>query len=312
MRSVVISDKEIHVSNAPDPVCGSEDLLVAVKSAGLNAADILQKNGLYPAPEGIPQDIPGLEFAGEVIEIGSKASGFDVGDKVMGIVGGAAQAELCTIHYSNALRVPDNLDILSAGGFCETYLTAFDALVRQANLRSGERLLINGAAGGVGLSAIALASAMSVQVTASARHIEHHDSLRELGAKAVLPEHVEDNGPYDVVLELVGAPNMPSNLAHLAPEGRICVIGIGAGAKCEIDFRVLLYKRAKIFGSALRNRSTGAKAMLTTEAKATLLPLSESGKLPVIKAGVFDFESADDAYKKFTSPGKLGKIILAF
>lgn len=312
MRSVVIADKDIHVDNVADPICGSEDLLVAVKSAGLNAADILQKNGLYPAPAGIPQNIPGLEFAGEVIEMGSKTSGFEVGDLVMGIVGGAAQGELCTIHYSNALRVPKNLDIISAGGFCETYFTAFDALLRQANLRPGERLLINGAAGGVGLSAIALARAMSVQVVASARHPEHHDTLRELGALPVLPEHVEGNGPYDVVLELVGAINMPNNLAQLAPEGRISVIGVGAGAKSEIDFRVLLSKRAKIFGSTLRARTTGAKAILTAEARATLIPLHESGKLPVTKAGVFDFESAKEAYQSFATPGKIGKIILAF
>ncbi|MDA8081559.1 MAG: zinc-binding dehydrogenase [Actinomycetota bacterium] len=310
MRSVVIVDNEVTVGEVPDPICGSEELLVEVRSAGLNAADILQKNGFYPAPPGIPQDIPGLEFAGVVREVGRQTSGFRAGAAVMGVIGGAAQAELCKIHYSNAVLIPDSLDMTSAGGFCETYFTAYDALFRQAGLHLSERLLINGASGGVGLSAIALARATNAKVTASARHIEHHETLRQLGATPILPTDLADNGPYDVILELVGAINLHDDLAALAMEGRLSVIGVGAGAKSEIDLRILMAKRARIFGSTLRSRQTFEKAVLANEIKTHVLPLCELGKTPVTVAATFDFANVKKAYEMFTKPGKLGKIIL--
>ena len=310
MRAVVIVDKDVRVDEVPDPICGSEELLVEVRSAGLNAADLLQKNGYYPAPQGIPQEIPGLEFAGIVREVGRQASGFKAGDAVMGVVGGAAQAELCKIHYSNAVPIPFGLDMTSAGGFCETYFTAYDALIRQAGLQLSERLLINGASGGVGLSAIALGTAINAKVIASARHAEHHETLRQLGAQPILPTDLADNGPYDVILELVGAVNLQDDLAALALEGRLSVIGVGAGAKSEIDLRVLMAKRARIFGSTLRARRTFAKAVLAEEIKAHLLPLCELGKTPVTIAATFDLANVKQAYEMFAKPGKLGKIIL--
>ena len=310
MRAVVIVDKEVTIANVPDPRCGSEELLVEVRAAGLNAADVLQKRGFYPAPPGIPQDIPGLEFSGIVIEAGSQTTGFKTGDAVMGVIGGAAQAELCKIHFTNAVRIPSSLDMTSAGGFCETYFTAYDALIKQADLQLSERLLINGAAGGVGLSAIALASALNAQVFASARHLEHHSVLRGLGAEPILPSDVGTNGPFDVILELVGAPNLENDLSVLATGGRISVIGVGAGAKSEIDLRILMAKRGRISGSTLRARSTTAKAGLTEEIKSHVLPLVDKGLAPVTVAGTFTFTQVKDAYDAFAQPGKLGKIIL--
>ena len=312
MRAVTIVDKQVQVGEAPDPICGSEELLVEVKAAGLNAADVLQKNGLYPAPPGIPQYIPGLELAGIIKEMGDQVSGFNIGDSVMGVVGGAAQAELCKIHYTNAIPVPKEMDLISAGGFCETYFTAYDALVRQANLQWSDKLLINGAAGGVGLSAIALGLAMNAQVIASARHLEHHDILRQLGAVPIVPSDSERYGPYNVILELVGAPNMQANLANLATEGRISVIGISSGAKSEIDLRILMAKRARIFGSTLRARSTHAKASLIQEMTTHVLPLFGPDKLPVTIAATYPFSEVRQAYEMFTKPGKMGKIILTF
>ena len=312
MRAVTIVDKQVQVGEVPDPICGSEELLVEVRAAGLNAADVLQKNGLYPAPPGIPQHIPGLEIAGTVKEMGDQVSGFNIGDSVMGVVGGAAQAELCKIHFTNAIRVPKDMDLTSAGGFCETYFTAYDALVRQAGLQWSEKLLINGAAGGVGLSAIALGLAMNAQVIASARHVEHHNILRQLGAVPILPSDSEHYGPYNVILELVGALNMQGNLANLAMEGRISVIGIGSGAKSEIDLRILMAKRARIFGSTLRARSTHAKATLVQEITTHVMPLFGSGKLPVTIAATYPIAEVHQAYEMFAKPGKMGKIILTF
>ncbi|TAN24148.1 MAG: NAD(P)H-quinone oxidoreductase [Actinomycetota bacterium] len=312
MRAVVIADKQVQVGEAPDPICGSEELLIEVKAAGLNAADISQKNGLYPAPPGIPQEIPGLEIAGIVKEMGNQVAGFSIGDTVMGIVGGAAQAELCKIHFTNAVPVPKGMDLISAGGFCETYFTAYDALVRQANLQWSEKLLINGAAGGVGLSAIALGRTMNAQVIASARHSEHHENLRQLGAVPILPDDLKQFGPYDVILELVGAPNLQNDLTNLAMEGRISVIGIAAGARTEIDLRTLMSKRSRIFGSTLRARSTHAKALLVRELETHVLPLYGQGKLPVTIAATYPFSEVQRAYDKFARPGKMGKIILTF
>ena len=312
MKAAVIADKDIDVVEVSDPVCGSEELLIEVTAAGLNAADLLQKNGYYPAPPGIPQDIPGLEFSGIVKQTGDQTTGFKVGDAVMGLVGGAAQAELCKIHYSNAIHVPDSLDLVLAGGFCETYFTAYDALAGQAELRLSEKLLINGSAGGVGLSAIALGAAMNARVFASARHPEHHDTLRRLGAQPLLPSEAENNGPYDVILELVGAPNLESDLQMLASGGRISIIGVGAGARSEIDLRVLMGKRGRIHGSTLRARDTAAKAELSKQMIRHVIPLIDTGHAPVTVAATFDLAQVKKAYEAFAAPGKLGKIILTF
>lgn len=312
MQAVTIDNGEIKIAEVADPNCGSEDLLVRVASAGLNAADILQKKGLYPAPKGIPQNIPGLEFAGQVVKCGDKTTGFVPGDMVMGVVGGGAQAELTTIHYSNAIKIPQNVDIIHAGGFCETYLTAFDALVRQANLKMGEKVLVNGAAGGVGLSAITIASLLNSQVFASARHKEHHNYIQQLGATPVVPEETHKYAPFNVILELVGGINMEDNLSSINEDGRITVIGVGAGAKCEVDLRILMAKRIKLFGSTLRARSTQSKAILTAEVQSQLIPLLSAEKLPVTVASTYHFNDAAQAYKAFATPGKLGKVILRF
>lgn len=312
MKAVTFDNQEILISEVPEPEYGSEDLLVKVHSAGINAADILQKRGLYPAPAGIPQNIPGLEFSGKIVKVGRKTSGFSPGDRVTGIVGGGAQAELTTIHYSNALIVSESVDLIDAGGFSETYLTAYDALVRQAGLQMGEKLLVNGAAGGVGLSAVTIATMLNARVTASARHLDHHQHLKTLGAHPVLPHEVSENAPYDVILELVGGINMEQNISNLSDDGRISVIGVGAGAKCEIDLRLVMSKRVRIFGSTLRARTTQSKAALINDARTKLIPLLEQGKLPITIASRFDFNEAASAYESFTTPGKLGKILLTF
>lgn len=312
MKAVIITDKAVHLEESEEPTIGTEELLVEVKSAGLNAADILQKNGFYPAPIGIPQNIPGLEFAGTVVDVGSKTRGFTKGDRVMGIVGGAAQAELTTIHYTNALHIPENMDTITAGGFCETYLTAFDALIRQINLHMGERILINGAAGGVGLSAIAIARAINANVVASARHLNHHSAIANLGAIPITPEQVTQFGPYNAILELIGALNLESNLETIAEDGRISIIGVGAGAKAEIDLRTVMAKRIKLFGSTLRARSTHSKAVLVDDARSQLLPLLEKNLLPITIHSSFNAQNVAEAYESFTTPGKLGKILLTF
>jgi NADPH2:quinone reductase len=233
MRAVTIEDQNLQVVSRPDPIPGKGEVLVAVKAAGLNGADMMQKKGRYPAPPGSPADIPGLELAGEVVGLGDGVLRFKEGDRVMAIVGGGGQAELITLHERAAMPVPDALDWPAAGGTPEVFTTAHDALFTQAGLRMGERLLVHGAAGGVGTAAVQLGRAAGARVTATVRNEAHRDQVAALGAEVIPPEGFEEHGPFDVILELVGAPNMEGNLKALATLGRIVVIGIGAGAKVD-------------------------------------------------------------------------------
>src|SRR4051812_9434553 len=206
MRAVTIRDKELTVEEHPDPEPGSGEVLVRVRAAGLNGADMMQKRGLYPAPPGSPQEIPGLEFAGEVAGLGPGARRFSEGDRVMGIVGGGGQAELITVHERVAMSVPDGLEWPQAGGTPEGFTTAHDALFTQAELQPGEHLLVHGAAGGVGTAAIQLARTAGARVTATVRREELRERVAAFGAEVVAPDAWEDKGPFDVILELVGAP----------------------------------------------------------------------------------------------------------
>src|ERR1700750_2588728 len=205
MRAVTIQDKEIVVEDRPDPEPGSGEILVRVKAAGINGADIMQRGGLYPAPPGAPKDIPGLEFAGEGAALGPGATRFSEGDRVMAVVGGGGQAGLVTVHERQAMPVPDALEWPQAGGTPEVFTTAHDAIFTQAGLGAGERFLVHGAAGGVGTAAVQLGASAGARVTATVRRAEARDAVRRLGAHEVLdPEGFEEHGPFDVILELVG------------------------------------------------------------------------------------------------------------
>src|SRR5579884_4073436 len=230
MRAVTIRDKQLSVEEHPDPSPGAGEVLVRVRAAGLNGADMLQRRGHYPAPQGAPQDIPGLELAGEVLQAGPGARRFSEGERVMGIVGGGGQAELAVVHERILMPVPENLDWTSAGGVPEVFTTAHDALFTQANLQTGEHLLVHGGAGGVGTAAIQLGHAAGARVTATVRNPELRDRVADLGAEVIDPQGFGEHGPFDVILELVGAPSLPENVNSLALRGRIVVIGIGAGA----------------------------------------------------------------------------------
>src|SRR5947199_6259454 len=170
MRAVTVSDGQLEVVDHPDPVPGKGEVLVRVRAAGLNGADMLQRRGRYPAPPGSPQDIPGLELAGEVEALGPGASRFEEGHRVMAVVGGGAQAELAVVHERMAMRIPDDVPFPEAGGFPEVFLTAHDALFTQGATSIGDRVLVHGAAGGVGTAAVQLASAAGAHVTASVRN----------------------------------------------------------------------------------------------------------------------------------------------
>jgi putative PIG3 family NAD(P)H quinone oxidoreductase len=313
MRAATIRDGEILIEEHPDPQPGAGEVLVAVRAAGLNGADMMQRRGLYPAPVGSPQDIPGMELAGEIVALGPHPPGaarFPVGERVMAIVGGGAQAELAVVNERQLMPVPQGLDWPEAGGLPEVFTTAHDALFTQAGLRSGERLLVHGGAGGVGTAAIQLARAAGASVTATVRREELRELVTDLGARAIACEGFAEYGPFDVILELIGAPNMAENLQALEMEGRIAVIGVSAGAKSELNLLALMGKRARIHGSTLRARSLEEKAFTARRLEHEVLPLFERGLLRVPVAGEFPLERTAEAYDTFAAGGKLGKLVI--
>jgi putative PIG3 family NAD(P)H quinone oxidoreductase len=311
MRAATIRDGEVFVEEHPDPVAGAGQVLVRVRGAGLNGADQMQLAGRYPAPPGSSPDIPGLELAGVVEALGPDAARFAEGDRVMGIVGGGGQAELAVVHERQLMRVPASVEFPDAGGLPEVFTTAHDAVFTQAGLRPGERLLIHGCAGGVGTAALQLARAAGAHVTATVRNPDMRDAVADLGADEVLePEGFEEHGPFDVVLELVGAPNLKANVKALATNGRIVVIGVGAGAKAELNLLALMSKRARIMASTLRARPLEEKAMTARAMEREVLALFERGLVRVPVGATFSLDDVAAAYERFASGGKLGKIIL--
>lgn len=284
MRAAVVRNGRIEVEERPDP---EGQLLIRVRAAGINAADLAQAAGRYPAPPGSPPDIPGLECAGET----------DDGRRVMALLGGGGQAELVAVDERHVLPVPEHLTWEQAGGFMEAFCTAHDALFTQAGLQAGERLLVNGASGGVGVAAVQLGVAAGAEVTANARH--HHAELHELGADT------EVDGEYDAILELVGGDNLRTNLERLASRGRVAVIGTGAGARVEVDFGLLMRRRGRIHGSVLRARSADEKAEVVRR-----LAEAPLDRFTVPVEATFPLADAQHAYERFAQPGKFGKIVL--
>ncbi len=311
MHAVTIVDSDLEWRRHKDPTPGFGELLVAVEAAGINAADLLQRLGLYPAPPGYPQDIPGMELAGVVVGVGEGTHRYAEGDRVFAIVGGGAQAELCRVPEGSALPVPESVSWEEAGGFPEAFYTAHDALFTQAGLLAGERVLVSGAAGGVGTAAVQLARAAGAHVVASVRNPDQHQAVADLGAtEVIVPDGVAKAGPYDVSLELVGAPGVAATLPALATGARIVVIGVGAGATLELNLLSLMGARATLGGSMLRARSLAEKAAVTQAVEDRVLPLLAAGTVRVPVVDRFPLSAARAGYERFASGGKLGKIVL--
>lgn len=311
MHAVVIENGELRWAERPDPVPGDSDLLVAVRAAGLNGADIMQRAGNYPPPPGAPPDVPGMELAGEVVGVGPSVRRFSRGDRVMALVGGGAQATMALVDEAHALPVPDGLPWPEAGGFCEAYCTAFDALFLQSGLVMGERVLVTGAAGGVGIAGVQLAAAAGAHVVASVRDPGRHPEVAQLGAaEVVVPDDVSEHGPYDVVLELVGRASLPSALDALSTGGRVWVIGVGSGPRIELDLLRLMRRRARIGGSTLRARDRREKGNVVAAVARGALPLLAQGRLRVPVCATYPLSEATAGYERFVAGGKLGKVVL--
>lgn len=321
MRAVTVVDGNLEWQEHPDPEPGRRELLVAVRAAGLNGADLLQRRGFYAAPPDAPPTIPGLELAGEVVALGPGVEHFAVGDRVMAVVGGGGQAELAVVHERTALRVPEGCSWPEAGGFPEVFTTAHDALFTQCGLAPGEHLLVHGAAGGVGIAGLQLGALAGARVTATVRHPELRDDVAAIGRSVVPAEHGDavevvaadawtTRGPFDVVLELVGAPNLADDLAMLATGGRIVVIGVGGGTRAELDLLALMARRGRIHASTLRARPLEEKAEVAQRVARSVLPAFASARIRVPVAATYPMADAAAAYDRFAAGAKLGKIVL--
>jgi NADPH:quinone reductase len=311
MHAVTIVDGALAWLPHPDPQPGKGELLVRVRAAGVCRGDLMQRDGLYPPPPGTaPPELPGIELAGEVAACGPGVRRFGVGDRVMAVVPGAGQAELAVVPEPLAVPVPDGVSFAHAGGFPENYTTAHDALFTQCGLAVGERVCIHGAAGGVGTAAVELAVAAGSTVVATVRNEALRDGVAALGATVVAPEAFVEAGPFDVILELVGAPNMPANLEALATGGRISVIGVSAGLTAQLNLLALMGKRARLHGSTLRPRPLEDKAQAARRIERQVLPLLARGAVTVPIAATFPLAEAAAAYERFAAGGKLGKIVL--
>ncbi len=312
MRCVAIQDGNLTIVERETPDPGPLDVVVAVRTAGINNADLMQREGRYPAPEGWPADVPGMEMAGVVSAVGNRVHEPLLGRRVCAIVGGGAQASHCLVPSEHLLFVPDHVGWDEAGGFAEAFTTAHDALVTQAQLRTGERVLISGAAGGVGIAAVQIARALGAHVIAVTRTSEHFAALATFGAnETVTIEQVADLERVDVVLELVGAAHLTLAQRLLMPFARVVVIGVGGGgSKLELDLLALMGTRSTLTGSTLRSRSRQEKGEVADRVNHTLVPRWRTRELTVPVAQTFNLDEASDAYDYFARPGKFGKVIL--
>ncbi|MGH9087463.1 MAG: zinc-binding dehydrogenase [Acidimicrobiales bacterium] len=312
MHAVVIDQGRLLWEERPDPVPEATELLVAVRAAGINAADLMQRAGTFPPLPGASPDVPGMEMAGDVLATGRSVRRFTVGDRVMGLVGGGgAHASMAVVDETHALSVPEGLSWSEAGGFCEAYCTALDALFRQCGLAIGDRALVTGAAGGVGIAGVQLAAAAGAQVIASVRDRRRHHEVAALGAtEVVVPEEVAGHGPYDVVLELVGATSLPAALRALGAAGRVAVIGISSGSHIELDLAQLMGSQARIAGSTLRSRDRREMGNVVAAVGANVVPLLAAGRVRVPVCDAFPMAEAEAGYARFAAGGKLGKVVL--
>jgi NADPH2:quinone reductase len=316
MRAIVLHGHELRLEERPDPEPGSGEVLVAAPYAAVNPADLAQRAGHYPAPPGSPQDIPGLEVTGTVVACGDAVLARSVGDRVFGLVGGGGLADRVVVHERHVVAVPEQLNDEEAAAVPEAFLTAHDAIVAQAGLAAGDVLLVNGANGGVGTAAVQIGLLVGARVFAAARSDEARRRLAELGAEAVspdeTPERVTAAGGADVVLELVGAPNIPADIELLALKGRIVSVGTTAGADAALSLRALMGRRGRIFGTHLRGRSLEEKALAVQAFGHHVAPALADGRLHGIVDRVFPVEEVEEAFAHMTQPGKFGKVLLKF
>ena len=321
MKAVVITrfggPEVLEIRAVPDPQPGADEILVRVRSTALNRADLLQRAGGYAAPPGVPQNISGLEFAGDVAELGANARRWSKGDRVMGIIGGGAHAEFVTVHQDAVAEVPANLELSKAGAVPEVFMTAHDAL-RQAEFKAGENVLIHAVGSGVGLAATQLVRALGGRAFGTSRTPDKIERAKAFGLESGsalaelsdLAENVTGGRGFDVVLDLNGGPYFAGSLEAMALKGRLILIGGVAGGKTNVDLYQILRKRLHIIGTVMRARSLDEKIATTNAFAAEVVPLLAQGAIQPVIDTVFPLEKVQDAHRRLESNETFGKVVL--
>jgi putative PIG3 family NAD(P)H quinone oxidoreductase len=323
LRAIVVAGpggpEQLHIEERPDPVAREDEIVVRVAGAGINRADLLQRQGLYPPPPGA-SDILGLEASGVVAGVGPGVESVTDGDRVMLLVEGGGYAELVAVRATQAVRVPDNIDLITAGGIPEVFITAHDALITRGHLQDGETVLIHGGGGGVGTAAIQLAQQRGCRVLVTAGSAAKLERCVELGADAGINYRSEDfvarvreltdGRGADVVLDIMGASYLEQNLQAVATDGRIVVIGMQGGTHADIDLGAMLRRRISLISTALRARPAAQKAAIVAAFAADVLPALAEGRMRAVVDRVLPLEDAGEAHRLMDGGDVVGKIVL--
>jgi NADPH2:quinone reductase len=324
MRAAVITapggPEVFAIQDVEDPSVGPEEVLVAVRATALNRADLLQRRGRYPGPAGTRDDIPGLEMAGEVIEVGANVRQWKPGDRVMALLGGGGYADRIAVHERMLMAIPANLSFTQAASIPEVFLTAFDALFMQCGLQPGESVLIHAVGSGVGSAAVQLASAAGCRVFGTAGSEDKLQRAAELGLNVgvnyhdgdfaqVVKERTDGRG-VDVILDVIGAAYWHLNVSAMAPRARMIIVGTMGGAKIEVDLGALMAKRASVQGTLLRARALEEKATLTQTFAKRCLPLFASERLVPVVDRVYPIAQVGEAHTYMETNANFGKIVL--
>lgn len=330
MHAIVIGDGgSLELREVPTPEPGPGQARVRIRACGVNRADLLQRRGLYPAPPDAPQDIPGLEIAGEVEAVGSGTTDVRVGDRVYGIVSGGAYAEAVVVHARTLAPIPTvsgkPLGFVEAAAIPEAFLTAYDAMIVQCGLAAGETVVVHAVGSGVGTAAVQIARAIGARAIGTARSQEKLERARGLGLHAGIVAEVNPDGSprfaarvrestdgrgADVVLELVGGAYVPESLASLAERGRLVLVGLMAGARADVDLGVVLRRRLRLFGTVLRSRPLEEKILAGQILARNISPLVGEGKLVPVVDRVLPLARALEAQDLMASNANFGKIVL--
>ncbi|MCW8915234.1 MAG: NAD(P)H-quinone oxidoreductase [Magnetovibrio sp.] len=323
MRCIEMSEGRgadiLHLAERPVPQAGAGQVLIKIQAAGINRPDVLQRDGLYPAPPGA-SDILGLEAAGEIVALGENVETLKVGDTVTALLSGGGYAEYATAYEGSCLPIPDGLSLVEAASLPETYFTVWSNLFDRANLQEGETLLMQGGTSGIGTTAIQMCSQLGVRVIATAGSDDKCQACLDLGAEKAVNYREEDyvsvarefggGKGVNVILDMVGGDYVSRNIKSLAPDGRLVNIAFLQGSKVEIDLMPVMLKRLILTGSTLRARDPGFKAAIADNLKKTVWPLLENGAIKPVVFKTFPLDQAVEAHKLMESSQHIGKIVL--
>lgn len=326
MKAIVITHPGtpdvLHLEERPKPAFSADEVLIKVAAAGINRPDVAQRKGNYPPPAHAPQDIPGLEIAGTIAEVGANVTRWKIGDKVCALVIGGGYAEYCNVPAGQCLPIPENLSFTEAASLPETFFTVWSNVFDRGQLKPGESLLVHGGSSGIGVTAIQMAKALGGTVYVTVGNHEKSKFCEELGAvrainyktevfKVVIQQLTNGKG-VDVILDMIGGDYTAPNLQSLAEEGRLVMINAMHGKDVGIDLAIIMRKRLTITGSMLRSRDVAFKTAIARNLEQHVWPLLASGKIKPVIYKVFPATEADEAHRLMESSEHIGKIVLEF